>query len=142
VLRELVPDEAKLLMAMVGDTGRAMIHINIGRQRVLSYVTSAARAANIKSKDLTESYIAHLVAVGLVEVGPEDRSIPMEYELLEGESVVRDALAGTQGPRLVGRPHLERGTIRLTALGQALWAAYSGEVSAGTGPTPTPEEAT
>ncbi len=135
-VRELVPDEAKMLIAMVGDEGQAMLHVNVGRQRVLSYVTSAARAANVRSRDMSERYITHLIDLGLVEAGPQDATIPLEYELLEGSTVVRAVIDASSR---LGRVRIERGTVRLTELGRALWAGYSGDDTNGSGPPREPQ---
>jgi hypothetical protein len=141
-VRELVPDEAKLLTAMVGDEGHAMLHVDVGGRRILNYVTAAARAANVKSREMAERYIFHLIDLGLIADGPEDTTIPLEYELLEGSTAVREVLDGARRRRLIGRVRIQRGTVRLTALGEALWTSYSGDVLEATDTVEPREETT
>lgn len=122
-VKSLVPDEAKIIVSMVDGRAHALVNVEavspLGTQRVLSNVTTE-RLAGIRSKDLVRQYVAHLVELGLVEVGPEDPGLAVEYQLLEASREVRDAEAQIEQRRL-SKLRVERRTLRLSTLGRELW---------------------
>ena len=124
-VKSLVPDEARIIVSMVDDRSHALVNVDaaspLGTQRVLSNVTTE-RLAGVRSKDLVRQYVAHLVELGLVEVGPEDPGLAVEYQLLEACQEVRDVEAQIEQRRL-SKLRVERRTLRLSALGRELWNA-------------------
>ena len=122
-VKSLVPDEAKILVSMVDGRAHALINVDaatpLGAQRVLSNVTTE-RLAGIRSKDLVRQYVAHLIELGLVEVGPEETGLEVEYQLLEASQEVREAEVQIELRRL-SKIRVERRSLRLSALGRELW---------------------
>jgi hypothetical protein len=65
-------------------------------------------------------YVSHLLALGLVESGPEDTSMKDEYEILAADMAVLEAVKkASLGP--ISAP-VEKYTLRLSGLGLELWA--------------------
>ena len=134
VVSELVPDEAKLLGSMSDGTGHALIHLEAGSplggaaKRALSNVTSAGDLASLRFKELAPLYISHLDRLGLVDIGPEDPDMALEYEMLEASGAVRGAIETIEQQRLT-KARVCRHTVQLSELGRALWACTSPEAA-------------
>lgn len=130
VLDQLVPDEARILAAL-SDGGAAPVVSVAARARsgraaepVLEHASLVGRSASLSLPQLTPVYVGHLLALGLVEIGPEDDDLGPEYEVLLADIAVLNAVkAATRGP-IPAR--VERGSLRLSALGAELWALAGG----------------
>ena len=90
----------------------------------LEYASLVGRSASLSLPQLTPVYVGHLLALGLVEIGPEEDDLGPDYEvLLADPTVLRAVKASTRGP-LPAR--IERGSLRLSPLGSELWATAGG----------------
>jgi hypothetical protein len=124
LVRELVPDEARILAAVADGSAYPMVHIaepGIGsyQKRVLENASSVGRAAGVALPARAHIYISHLRRLGLLESGPEDDSIRDEYEILLTEPTVRRVLDTiNRGPR---HARVIRRTIKISELGRELW---------------------
>jgi hypothetical protein len=134
LLQELVPDEARIVSALSDGSAAALVHIerrgaHARDRRQLENASSIGRTAALTLPHLTAAYVTHLLRLGLVEIGPEEAELKLDYEALLAERPVREALkAAETGPV---PPRTLRRTLRLSPLGQELWAVCSsgGDIS-------------
>lgn len=122
ILDQLVADEARLLGALSDGTASPLINV-IGRASsrapVLQNAALIGRTANLALPSMVPAYVTHLVALGLVEIGPEDPELKTDYEVLAAETMVLRAIKESSvGP--VG-PKIDKRTLRLSPLGMELW---------------------
>lgn len=126
ILDQIVPDEARILGAL--SDGSVSAHVNVrgwSRAGLLENAALVGRTANLALPDMTPTYVGHLLSLGLLEVGAEDSALKDEYQILMAESPVLKAIkAGARGP-IPAR--IEKGVVRLSSLGLALWDATAGE---------------
>ena len=127
VLKRLVPDEARILLALSDSSTFPMVHLlagprlGAGSHPVLRNLSNVGRLAGAQMVELTPIYIQHLRDLGLVETGPEDPELKVKYEILENDGDVRRVIEGIHEK---GKRHvLVRRTLKLSALGRSLWAA-------------------
>ena len=131
VLRELVPDEAKLLGTLAQGAPHAVIQlfstglIGTGQSRtpVMENVSSLGKSACTMLQDMGSTYISHLLSLGLAELGPEEAALKLQYELLESSMPVRQSIASIESRGR--RAKIVRESIRISAFGQQLWNACS-----------------
>ncbi len=123
---ELVPDEARILSALSDGSSYPLVHITRPgtgsyQKLVLENASSVGRAAGVALPDRVHLYVSHLRRLGLVEAGPEDRSLKDEYDILLTEPNLRATIAaigkGPRGARIIRR------TVRISDLGRELWEA-------------------
>ncbi len=121
-LRQLVPDEARILAALSDGSAYPMVDLVVRnavgavRHRVLEYVSTVGRSAGVALPDEVPVYVGHLRSLGLIDIGPEDPALADRYEVLMTEEVIRRAQSDARNTlRAI------RGTLRLSALGWALW---------------------
>jgi hypothetical protein len=126
LVRELVPDEARILAALADGTAYALIDL-VGRsgpdrgQTLLANICSVGRAAGVVLPSRTPTYVAHLLTLDLARRGPELRSLHEEYEILLTEPAVMKLRGhGMRPARVV------KGTLRISELGETLWKATRG----------------
>jgi hypothetical protein len=137
ILRQLVPDEARIVAALSDGGGHPVIHVTAGStlgsstRRVLSNLSPVGQAAGVQLREMTPHYLAHLLELGLVELTPEDPEQKLKYEILESATAVREAIAKIEGGAKMTRARIVRRTVRLTALGHDLWAACHARTAAG-----------
>lgn len=141
IVDQLVPDEAKILASLAGRPAALTdveVRSGLGRdvEVVLSAQTNLGQAAGLRSRALAASYVRHLLELGLVEVGPEDETLGVDYELIEAGHDVRSTIAALEEGRR--RPHAVRRTLRLSPLGALLWQSYVDETGT---PAPSPRPA-
>jgi hypothetical protein len=124
ILRELVPDEARILAALADGTAFPLIDVAVRRgpakgDVLLANASSVGRAAGVVLPDRTPAYVAHLLALGLARTGPEQRDLREEYEILLTDARVRAAVepARSRG----GSARAVRRTLRISELGAAVW---------------------
>ena len=122
-LRQLVPDEARILAALADGPPAPLVHIapRAGGGRLLENASLIGRMAAVTLPSMTPVYVSHLRQLGLVETGPEDPDNEQGYELLMADKDVRDALKEGELSKLPGRTF--RRTLRLSDRGRALWEA-------------------
>jgi hypothetical protein len=88
---------------------------------VLENASLIGRSANVALPAMVPSYVSHLLALGLVEVGPEDPDLKDDYEVLMAETSVLQAIKSASRGPLAAK--VDKLTLTLSGLGQALWAA-------------------
>lgn len=126
LLDELVPDEARILAAVADGSAYPLVDlVPAGRSpnadALVENASSVGRAAGVALPALVPTYVSHLLALGLVEIGPEDPELEDEYQILMTDASIRDAQqAGGSGRRA---PRVVRRTLRIARLGRELWSA-------------------
>jgi hypothetical protein len=106
--------------ALVHVAGRSALG---GPQRiVLRNASSVGRAAGVMLPDLVPNYVTRLESLGVVEVGPEDPALGVQYDILLTEDRVRAAEEEVRTVRKL-TPRYARRTLRLSTLGEQFWAA-------------------
>ena len=130
ILDQIVPDEARIISALSDGSASPLVSVHaLSRagllgEALIENASLVGRTANVALPALTPTYVGHLLALGLLETGPEDSDLKDEYQILLADSAVLGAIkTGSRGP-LPAR--VERRTVRLSALGQSLWAASMG----------------
>jgi hypothetical protein len=118
VALDLVPDEAKILRTLADGSEHAVIQAHDGAVPLVVNHSAVGRAARVHSRDLTATYVTHLLDLGLVELAPHEGTDLMEFELLESETAVRDVLA-PYDHRKLRKPRITRQVVRLSAAGRA-----------------------
>jgi hypothetical protein len=96
LLLQLVPDEVRILAALADGTHHPVITVGFGPpgsagEVVLRYASTVGRRAGVRCPENVPSYLAHLEALGLVAIGPEEEDLAEEYEVLEAQRQVRQA---------------------------------------------------
>lgn len=132
-LRELVPDEARIISFLSDGARHAVIQLHSGtllgsaqsRTLVMENVSAVAKNAGASLHESGHYYVGRLRRMGLIEFGPEDPQLLVQYQLLENSSEVRQTIASIEAkPRQ--RAKVTRETLRLSATGQQLWKACGG----------------
>lgn len=130
ILDQIVPDEARIISALSDGSSSPLVSVHaLSRagllgEALIENASLVGRAANVALPALTPTYVGHLLALGLLETGPEDVDLKDEYQILQADTAVLKAIkAGSRGP-LPAR--VVRRTVRLSALGHSLWAASMG----------------
>lgn len=121
VLRQLVPDEARIIATLADGAAVPLVHVHArgSRQPVLANASLVGRLAALTLPSRTPTYVGHLLDLGLVETGPEDRDNEQGYELLLADREVREALKRGELGKLPAR--VQRLTLRLSRHGRDLW---------------------
>lgn len=127
LLRRLVPDEAGLLAAMADGQPHRVLHIHAvgrlggGEQPVTRFVSELGGAAGVQLPGMAAHYLAHLVALGLVdELAAESAPGGSRAALQQ----LPAAAASLQAIRDHGmRPRLHDAAVALSHLGRELWQA-------------------
>jgi abortive infection alpha-like protein len=128
IMRQLVPDEARILAALSDGSPYALVHVAGraalgGPQRiVLRNASSVGRAAGVTLPDLVPNYVTRLEHLGLAEIGPEDPGLSVQYDILLTEDRVRAAEEEVRTVRKL-TPRYARRTLRLSTLGKQFWDA-------------------
>lgn len=126
LLDQIVPDEARIMAAVSDGSSMPVCHLDATNRlgtTSTSVIANASRVGNEAGVMLTDRvpyYISHLHELGLLAIGPEDKSLASKYELIENDSTIRDASARIENEMSM-RPRLTRGTACLSPLGQKLW---------------------
>lgn len=126
-VRQLVPDEARILAALADGTVYPVVHVErrtgvAGGERLLSNASTVGRAAGVAELREVPRYLARLRRLELVELGEADPELAVPYEILLTDPDVR---AAERAARDGGRVRFVRGTLRLSPLGRRLWDACS-----------------
>lgn len=125
-LERLIPDEARMLAALSDGSVYVLVHIAVSQRPgsqpryTLENASNVGRAAGVSLPDRVPGYVTHLIALGLVETGPEDPSLATEYDILLTESPLIEARKkADRAGRLPGR--VIRRTVRISDFGRELW---------------------
>lgn len=127
ILRELVPDEARILAALSDGTAYPLVHVVTrsalggGQRTVLANASSVGRAAGVLLPEHVPVYVSRLLGFGLVEIGDEDPSLTTQYDILLTEDYVR--AAEEQAGQKRRSPKFVRHTLRLSGFGEHFWSA-------------------
>lgn len=126
LLRELVPDEARILVALSDGSAYPLVHIaepGVGGSStlVLNNASTVGRACGVSLPQHTPLYLTRMLQFGLVNIGPEASGMYDEYEMLLTDAAVNLALAKAR--RGVRSARVIRRTVRISDLGQELWEA-------------------
>lgn len=122
ILRQLVPDEARIVATMADGRPRAAVDIVVRsplgglRRIVLANVSSVGKHAGVSTPEHVPHYVTRLNRLGLVDIGDEDPALAEDYDRLLTEAAVR---AAQQRAR---RASVVRHTILLSDLGTRFWA--------------------
>ena len=127
ILDQLVADEARIISALSDGSSSPLVSVHDWTRRrvqgraVLENASLVGRTANVALPHMVPSYVSHLLSLGLVEVGPEDPDLKDDYEVLMAETTVLQAIkTASRGPLAA---KVDKLTLSLSGLGQALWAA-------------------
>ena len=128
-VEHLVPDEARILALLATDSdtgpGRPLVHIHcmtptgLAGESLLENVAGVGEASRLALPQLVPYYVGRLVALDLVEIGPEDSRLEDDYPALLAEPQVLAALTAARRQGLT--PRVMRHCLRLSALGRELW---------------------
>jgi len=117
-LSQLLPDEARVLLALSDGGQRAVLQVHDGDDHLVQNRSSVGRAAKVHANDLTSTYVTHLLELGLAELVPYEGRSFYEWEMLETETEVRDVL-GRYDHRKLKKPKVTRQILRLSPAGGA-----------------------
>lgn len=125
LLRQLVPDEARILSALADGSTFPAVHVDIrtgvaGTERLLSNASTVGRAAGVADLPAVPRYVTRLRSLDLVELRDADPELSVSYEILLSDSTVR---AAEEEARTRGRARIVRRTLAMSALGRTLWDA-------------------
>ncbi|GAA3221800.1 hypothetical protein GCM10017691_07160 [Pseudonocardia petroleophila] len=125
LLRQLVPDEARILSALADGSTYPVVHVDCrtgvsGSRRVLSYASTVGRAAGVAVQPSVPRYLSRLLHFDLVELGEAATDLNVQYDILMTDQTVRDA---EDAARAEGRARFVRATVRISPLGRDLWDA-------------------
>nr|MBV6630438.1 DUF4393 domain-containing protein [Oceanococcus sp. HetDA_MAG_MS8] len=135
-LLQLTPDQALLLAALSDGGSFALVHLvtasALGRgERVAGHFCTLARKSPVKVREHVPRHIVHMQQLGLVQTGPEDKSLEMDYQTLEGDPQVRKLISEGRGQGRNLRP--QRQSLRISTYGRDLWD-YCASGTAAKGP--------
>jgi hypothetical protein len=125
ILDGLVPDEARIVSALSDGAVEPLINVyarkrgGLSGEVVLENVSLVGRTANLALPALTPIYVGHLLAMGVVETGPECVDLSEGYEILAADTAVLQAIKDCSRGPLPAR--VERRVLRLSDFGRELW---------------------
>lgn len=134
-LRLITPDEARILAGLGDGAAYPVVHVaeraGIGGNGkfVMRNGSTVGRAVGVALHDEVPHYLTRLHALGLVEIGPELESMDDQYEILQTEARIREALRSAKSTRAVRR------SVRLSDLGARFWKRCDPTVLAAPGDT-------
>ena len=127
ILDQLVADEARIIGALSDGSASPLVNVHawarprVPGRAVLENACLIGRTANLALPAMVPTYVGHLLSLGLLETGPEDPDLKMDYEVLMAETMVLQAIkSASRGPLSA---KVDKLTLRLSGLGESLWAA-------------------
>lgn len=125
VLRQLLPDEARILAALADGSAYPVVHVDCrtgvsGSERLLSNASTVGRAAGVAALPAVPRYVTRLLRLDLVELGDADPALSVPYDILLTDAEVR---AAEEQARASGRVRIVRNTVAMSPLGRELWDA-------------------
>lgn len=124
ILRQLVPDEARIVAALADGSAHAVIDVEARGRTVLANASSIGRTAGVVLPGNVPVYLGRLLRLGLAELGEPDPALSLHYELLLTDETVR---AAEERARRSGKPRHVRRSVRISELGRRFWAACEPE---------------
>jgi hypothetical protein len=130
ILDQLVADEARILRALSDGTTSPLVNVYSQSRwwsmprAVLTNTSLIGRTAGVTLPAMAPTYVANLLRLGLVEIGPPADGSEPGYEVLMAEPGVMRAIADAQQARQSAR--VERLSLRLSDLGRELWTTAMG----------------
>lgn len=126
VVRQLCCDEARIIAALSDGQAVAACQVAAASRIALSGVPVLRHAsrvgveAGVMLRDMVPAYIAHLLALGVIETAPEQRAQAQAFDLLMSDESVREAHRDIE-QQLKLQPRVSRFSLQLSALGRRLW---------------------
>jgi hypothetical protein len=123
ILRQLTPDEARILSALSDGSPFPALDVvertSLGGNGrvVLRNASTVGKAAGVSLPDQVPGYVTRLIGLGLVDLDEEVPSLETQYEILMTDETVRDA------EKHVRRAKFVRRTIHVSRLGAQFWQA-------------------
>ncbi|GCB01871.1 Abi-alpha family protein [Mycolicibacterium sp. NCC-Tsukiji] len=130
IVDQLVADEARILRALSNGTTSPLVNVYSQARwwsmprAVLTNTSLIGRTAGVTLPAMAPTYVANLLRLGLVEIGPQTDGSEPGYEVLMAEPGVMRAIADAQQERQSAR--VERLSLRLSDLGRELWTTAMG----------------
>lgn len=127
IMDKLLPDQARIVSALSDGSTYPLLHVYAGKkigvavEPVIECISSVGRSAGVLYLEATHVYIQQLRGWGLVEIGLEDPTREMQYEILETDVLVRKTIADLHAGGL--RTQIIRRSLQMSELGHALWDA-------------------
>lgn len=127
IISQLVPDEARILAALADGSRFAASDVvqrpRRGAPRVLLANASAiGRQAGLTTPDNVPTYLSRLQHFGLVEFGPPDATLDVQYDILATDATVQH-VHNAVDPRKRHTVRIVRKTLAMSAFGGEFWAA-------------------
>lgn len=124
MLLQMTPDEACMLAALSDGSEFALIDIATGNALTGQHIVarnfcSIERGAAVKLREYVPAYITHLRAMGLVDIGPEQPTLEMKYQILEGHPEVQRLIKPLKKKNRSVK--MIRRSLKLSSLGAQLW---------------------
>lgn len=126
-LSRLVPDQVAMLALLADREIAPLVHVAAGRLPagpvsvvVLTNASPLGRDAGVLLRDHVPQYMTELMALGVVEAGPERDSLAGEYELVMADTQIRRTMERIRGEMKL-YPRLQRFSVHLSDYGKALW---------------------
>lgn len=119
ILRQLTPDEARIVSALSDGTDYPVVDVTERRSGrvLLRNASTVGKTAGVSATEHVPVYVTRLVGFGLAELEGEKTDLSTQYEILMTDETVRKA------EDLAKRPKITRGTLRISALGMNFWLA-------------------
>jgi len=123
ILRQLTPDEARILSALSDGSPFPAMDVaertNLGAagRIVLRNASTVGKSAGVSLPDQVPGYLTRLIGLGLVELDEEVPSLETQYEILLTDETVREA------EKQVKRVKYLRRTVHISRLGAQFWQA-------------------
>jgi hypothetical protein len=117
ILRELLPDEARILrfMALAGPQPaidvRTKTPLGVGSELIASGISLVAEMSGCANPDQNQEYLANLVRLGMIYFSDEQVEDPRRYSFVEAQPVASAAMARAKKASTVYR------SIRITQFG-------------------------
>lgn len=132
VIDQLVADEVRMLTALSDYSAAAVSHLEActrisgHRERLMSYLSRLGNECGVMLPEQTPYYIHHLVSLGLLRHGGEDKAQTAKYEAIENGSEVREACDQITN-ELKLHPRFVRQTVCLSDFGKQFWQHCSAQ---------------
>jgi len=123
ILRQLTPDEARILSAL--SDGSPFPAVDVAERTslgaagrfVLRNASTVGKAAGVSLPDQVPGYLTRLIGLGLVELDEEVPALETQYEILLTDETVREAEKSVKRAKFVKR------TVHISRLGAQFWQA-------------------
>jgi hypothetical protein len=129
ILRQLTPDEARILSALSDGSPFPAIDVaertNLGAagRIVLRNASTVGKVAGVSLPDQVPGYVTRLIGLGLADLDEELPALETQYEILLTDETVREA------EKQVKRAKFVRRTVHISRLGAQFWQACDPSLS-------------